>query len=168
MQVTATAAPTRGSQTVNPMATEVLFYHLERQPLETVLPTLVEKTVERGWRAVIEVGSPERVQALNALLWTYKPESFLPHGTKADGPAAEQPVYLTHEGDNPNNATVRFLVDGAALVGFTGYDRIVVMFDGRDPDALSAARTHWKAAKATGAALTYWQQNADGRWEKKG
>jgi DNA polymerase III subunit chi len=150
------------------MQTEVLFYHLERQPLETVLPTLVEKTVERGWRAVIEVGNLERMAALNALLWTYKPESFLPHGTKADGPASDQPVYLTHEADNPNGATVRFLVEGAAPAVFTGYDRIVLMFDGRDPDALAAARGHWKTAKASGATLTYWQQNSDGRWEKKG
>jgi DNA polymerase-3 subunit chi len=149
------------------MTTEVLFYHLERQPLDVVLPTLIEKTVERGWRAVIEVGNPERVQALNALLWTYKPESFLPHGTKMDGPAAEQPVYLTSEADNPNAATVRFLVDGAAPASFAGYDRIVLMFDGRDPDALAAARGHWKAAKGANCALTYWQQNADGRWERK-
>jgi DNA polymerase III subunit chi len=150
------------------MPTEVLFYHLERQPLETVLPTLVEKTVDRGWRAVIQAGDQERVQALNTLLWTYKPESFLPHGAKADGPPAEQPVYLTHESDNPNGANVRFLVDGAAPSEFTGYDRIVLMFDGRDPDALAQARTHWKSAKASGATLTYWQQNGDGRWEKKG
>ncbi len=150
------------------MPTEVLFYHLERQPLETVLPSLIERTVERGWRAVIQAGDPDRVQALNTLLWSYKPESFLPHGTKADGPPAEQPVYLTHESDNPNGATVRFLVDGAAPTTFNGYDRIVLMFDGRDPDALAQARTHWKSAKASGATLTYWQQNGDGRWEKKG
>jgi len=149
------------------MTTEVLFYHLERQPLESVLPTLIEKTVERGWRAVIEVGNAERVQALNALLWTYKPESFLPHGSAADGAEDQQPVYLTSTPDNPNGATVRFLVEGAAPSTFTGYNRIVLMFDGRDPDALAAARKHWKTAKAADCKLTYWQQNADGRWERK-
>jgi DNA polymerase III subunit chi len=148
------------------MATEVLFYHLERQPLESVLPVLVEKTVERGWRAVIETGTADAVQPLNVLLWTYKPESFLPHGAKGDGPAADQPVYITHEADNPNGANVRFLVEGAAPT--TGYDRIVLMFDGRNPDALAAARTHWKAAKTAGATLTYWQQDGDGRWQRKG
>ena len=138
--------------------------------METVLPTLIERVVERGWRAVIEIGNADRVQALNALLWTYKPESFLPHGTSADGPPAEQPVYLTSEPDNPNNATVRFLVEGAAPTTFTGYNRVVVLFDGRNPDALAAARTHWKAAKAVKDAdvkLTYWQQSQDGRWEQK-
>ena len=153
------------------MPTEVLFYHLERQPLETVLPMLVEKTVERGWRAVIEIGDPARLQPINALLWTYKPESFLPHGTKDDGPAGQQPVYLTNEPDNPNNATVRFLVEGAAPTEFSGYDRIVLLFDGRNPDALAAARGHWKramsGAKSGDCKLTYWQQNDDGRWQQK-
>ncbi len=152
------------------MPTEVLFYHLERQPLETVLPTLIERVVERGWRTVIEVGDPERLAALNTLLWTYKPESFLPHGTKADGPPEQQPVYLTTEADNPNSATVRFLVEGAAPSTFSGYNRVVLLFDGRNPDALAAARKHWKEAKAVtdGAIkLTYWQQNQDGRWEQK-
>lgn len=152
------------------MATEVLFYHLEQQPLEAVLPTLLERTVERGWRAVVEVGDKERLAALNALLWTYKPESFLPHGTSADGPPAEQPIYLTSEGDNPNKASVRFLVEGAAPRQFAGYDRVVVLFDGRNPDAIAAARTQWKTAKAAsndGVKLTYWQQNQDGRWVEK-
>ena len=149
------------------MATDVLFYHLERQPLDAVLPTLVEKTVERGWRAVIEVGDPERLQPLNALLWTYKPESFLPHGTKADGPPEQQPVYLTTEPENPNGATVRFLVEGATPVAFEGYERIVLLFDGRNPDALAAARRHWKTAKGSGCKLTYWQQNDEGRWQQK-
>ncbi len=152
------------------MPTEVLFYHLERQPLESVLPTLIERVVERGWRTVIEVGSPERMAALNTLLWTYKPDSFLPHGTKSDGPPADQPVYLTTDADNPNAATVRFLVEGAAPSSFSGYNRVVVLFDGRNPDALAAARRHWKAAKSLpdgDIKLTYWQQNQDGRWEQK-
>lgn len=151
------------------MATEVLFYHLEQQPLEAVLPALLERTVERGWRAVVEVGDRERLAALNALLWTYKPDSFLPHGAMADGPPAEQPIFLTGEADNPNEATVRFLVEGAAPRQFSGYDRVVVLFDGRNPDALAAARSHWKFAKATteDVILTYWQQNQDGRWIKK-
>ena len=93
--------------------TEVLFYHLEHQPLERVLPSLVEKTLERGWRAVVQAGSEERVEALDTLLWTYREESFLPHGTKRDGNPDVQPVYLTTSEDNPNGATVRFLVDGA-------------------------------------------------------
>jgi DNA polymerase III subunit chi len=149
------------------MTTEVLFYHLERQPLETVLPMLIEKVVERGWRTVIEVGLADRLASINTLLWTYKPESFLPHGTKADGPAELQPVYLTGEADNPNGATVRFLVEGAVPTTYAGYDRLVLLFDGRDPDAVKAARGHWKTAKEARCKLTYWQQNGEGRWEQK-
>ncbi len=147
--------------------TEVLFYHLERQPLERVLPSLVERTVARGWRAVVQAGSDERVEALDGLLWTYADESFLPHGTKKDGNIAEQPVFLTTEETNPNGATVRFLVDGAELAELSGYDRVVYLFDGHDPSAVANAREQWKAAKSAGHTISYWQQSSEGRWENR-
>ena len=147
--------------------TDVLFYHLERQPLERVLPSLVERTLSRGWRAVVQAGSEERVEALDTLLWTYSEESFLPHGTKKDGNIAEQPVFLTIDDVNPNGATVRFLVDGADLEDLTGYERIVYLFDGNDESAVARAREQWKAAKGAGCAISYWQQSAEGRWENR-
>jgi DNA polymerase III subunit chi len=147
--------------------TEVLFYHLGRQPLDRVLPGLLEKTLERGWRAVVQAGNQERVDALDALLWTYADDSFLPHGTARDGMTDQQPVFLTAKDDNPNGATVRFLVDGAEAPDLTGYMRVVYIFDGRDEDALAQARVEWKKIKNSGLTVTYWQQNDNGRWEKK-
>ena len=147
--------------------TEVLFYHLEHQPLERVLPSLVERTLERGWRAVVQAGSEERVEALDTLLWTYREESFLPHGTRRDGNSAAQPIYLTSNEENPNGAGVRFLVDGAETAELSGYDRVVYLFDGRDETAVAKAREQWKAAKGAGCQVTYWQQSGEGRWEKK-
>ncbi len=146
---------------------ELLFYHLEHQPLDRILPSLVERTVERGWRAVVQAGTQERLDAIDTLLWTFKDDSFVPHGTSKDGPPAEQPVFLTTTDENPNNAAVRFLVDGAMIQSFAGYLRVVLIFDGQDRAALDAARAQWKAAKAQGCAVTYWQQAQGGRWEKK-
>lgn len=147
--------------------TEVLFYHLEQQTLEKVLPTLVEKTLERGWRAVIQSGSQERLQAIDQTLWTYKEDSFLAHGTAKDGFASEQPVYLTTTGETPNGAGVRFLVEGAEAEAFSGFVRIVYLFDGNDAEAVKTARSQWTAAKSAGCPVTYWQQNPAGRWERK-
>ena len=147
--------------------TEVLFYHLERKPLEAVLPQLLEMTVQRGWRAVLQASSDERLDALDTHLWTYSEESFLPHGTRKDGHTAAQPIYLTTGDDNPNAATVRFMVDGAVAGELTAYNRVVYMFDGRNPDAVQQARSEWKRAKAAGCTVTYWQQAESGRWEKK-
>ena len=130
----------RGLTPYPALMTEVLFYHLEHQPLERVLPSLVEKTLERGWRAVVQAGSEERVEALDTLLWTYREESFLPHGTKRDGNPTAQPVYLTTEEANPNGATVRFLVDGAETPDLTAYARVVYLFEGRDSGAVAKAR----------------------------
>lgn len=147
--------------------TEVLFYQLERQPLDRVLPGLLEKTLERGWRAVVQAGGKERLEALDALLWTYSEESFLPHGTVSDGFADRQPIFLTIEDKNPNSAQVRFFVDGAECPDFSGYERIVYLFDGRDETERGLARRQWKTARDSGAQVTYWQQNDRGRWEKK-
>lgn len=147
--------------------TEVLFYHLERQPLERVLPSLLERTLERGWRAVVQSGSTERLEALDLTLWTYSDESFLPHGTARDGDPARQPIYLTVGDETPNGAGVRFLVDGAEASGFQGFTRIVFLFDGRDADERAKARAQWQAARAAGCAVTYWRQSDSGRWEKQ-
>jgi len=148
--------------------TEVLFYHLQRQPLERVLPQLLERSVERGWRVVVQAGSEERVEALDAHLWTYRDDSFLPHGTAAAGEPAAQPILLTTAEHNPNGATVRFLLDGVPIPPDAGsYDRLVLMFNGEDDDATAAARAAWSASKAKGFEVTYWQPDAQGRWQRK-
>ena len=148
--------------------TEILFYHLQHQPPERVLPTLLEKSIERGWRVVVQAASEERVAALDAHLWTFRDDSFLSHGTARDPDAREQPIVLTLEDDNPNGATVRFLLDGAGLPSDAAvYQRIVLLFDGEDPDALAAARARWSEAKAAGFDVTYWQPDEHGRWQRK-
>ena len=147
--------------------TEVYFYHLESRTLEQVLPTLLERSLQKGWRAAVQAASKERVEALNTLLWVYREDSFLPHGAASDGSAAGQPIYLTDEDENPNGAAVRFLVDGAKFDDGGGYTRLVHIFDGHDEAAVSDARAAWAAAKDKGYAVSYWQQDGDGRWEQK-
>src|SRR5690242_5974305 len=129
--------------------TEVLFYHLQGQPLDRVLPTLLERSLERGLRIVVQAASDQRVEALDAHLWTYRDDAFLPHGTERDGEPAAQPVLITVREQNPNGAHVRFLIDGVALPGdAASYERIVVLFDGDDADAVTQARAQWSDAKA--------------------
>ena len=149
------------------MSTEVFFYHLEHRSLESVLPELLERTLQRGWRAVVQAGSPERVETLNTHLWTFADDSFLPHGAGRDGAPERQPIYLTHGDDNPNSAQVRFLTDGVDAADLSGYSRAVFLFDGRSEEALQRARLQWKAVKAAGLSATYWQQTEAGKWEKK-
>lgn len=145
---------------------EVLFYHLKHQPLERVLPSLLERTLARGWRAVVHSGDGERLDAIDVALWTYREDSFLPHGTKKDGHVAEQPVYLTTEDETPNGAGVCFLVEGAVRNRFEGFIRVVHLFDGRNEGAVLQARKEWAAAKTAGLAVTYWRQDENGRWIK--
>lgn len=147
--------------------TEVLFYHLERGALEDVLPGLLEKTLERRWKAVVRAGSRERVEKLDSYLWTYRDESFLPHGAAGDG--ADQPVWLTDKDETPNGADLLFLVDSAKAdaAALGNFVRCVTIFDGRDEDALADARKFWKESKDAGHEVTYWKQTPQGRWEKQ-
>jgi len=149
--------------------TEIRFYHLQGQKLESVLPMLLEKSMERGWRVVVQGGSDERLEALDAHLWTYRDDGFLPHGTSREPDAAMQPVLLTANDGNPNSASVRFLIDGAPMpTDAEAYERIVLVFDGTDDEAVAAARAHWNDAKARGLPASYWQPDEAGRWQQKG
>jgi DNA polymerase-3 subunit chi len=148
--------------------TEVLFYHLQNMSLESVLPPLLEKSLERGWRVVVQATTPERADALDAHLWTYRDDSFLPHATWRVADAAEQPIVLAIEDGNPNQAQVRFLVDNAPLPPDSGsYQRMVLVFNGDDDDALAAARAAWADCKTRGFEVTYWQADERGRWQRR-
>jgi len=147
---------------------EILFYHLQGQKLEGVLPALLEKSLERGWKVIVHGASEERIEALDAHLWTYRDDGFLPHGTWREPDASAQPVLLTVNDGNPNAASVRFLIDGAPVpADAEAYQRIVMLFDGEDEDVVAAARAHWTEAKAKGFEVTYWQPDEQGRWAKK-
>lgn len=146
---------------------EVLFYHLTESTLEEALPGLLERSLRRGWRVVVQSGTEERRDVLDAHLWTFRDDSFLAHATDREPHAAEQPVLLTTGQDNGNAAAVRFLVDGAAPPDLQPYERAVFLFDGHDQQQVETAREQWKSMRAGAHAVTYWQQTPDRRWEKK-
>jgi DNA polymerase-3 subunit chi len=150
--------------------TETLFYHLERRSLEEILPGLVEKSRQRGWKALIRADTADRADALDTLLWTYDDQSFVAHAQLGDGEAARQPVLITVEEGNPNAAEIAFFVGGAQPGDWAGLNdlaRIVMLFDGRDEVALASARAAWKEAKAAGHDVTYWKETPSGKFEKQ-
>lgn len=148
--------------------TEVLFYQLKGQRLEDVLPPLIARSLERGWRVAVQASSDERIEALDAHLWTWRDDAFLPHGTWRDAEAAAQPVLLTVNEENPNGAVVRFLVEGAGMPAEpAAYQRLVLLFNGDDPEALETARERWAKAKAEGFEVTYWRADENGAWQRQ-
>lgn len=147
--------------------TEIGFYHLQRSPLERALPMLLEKVLEAGKRAVVVASSEERIEQLNGVLWTYRPDSFVPHGSARDGNAEAQPIWLATAPENPNDAGILVLTDGATADDFDGFERCLEMFDGNDDAAVAAARERWTGYKAAGHDVVYYQQTESGGWEKK-
>jgi DNA polymerase-3 subunit chi len=150
---------------------EVWFYHLDRHPLEAALPLILEKTLERGWRAIVRAGSAERLEMLDNHLWVWRTDSFLPHGRRGDPYPEHHPVYLTTGTENPNRAQALVIIDRAEFPeiagdGLSAFARAMVLFNGRDEAALGEARAHWKAAQAAGRDTAYWQQTPQGGWSR--
>lgn len=147
---------------------EVLFYHLTTTPLERSLPEILSRALQRGWRVVVRVGSDAQLSMVDDMLWRYDDASFLPHGTAALGHADKQPIYLTTGPENPAQANVLMLVEGARVdpTEASGFERICLMFDGNAPEALDAARADWITVRDTGLSGKYWAQ-VEGKWVEK-
>jgi len=146
---------------------EVWFYHLERTALDQALPELLDKTLQKGWRALVRTGDAQRLDHLDGWLWSYRDDSFLPHGLAGEPLADRQPILLTIDADNLNAAQALFLIDGAEASSLDGYERCILMFDGRDEAATAEARARWKTFKAAGHPVSYWRQGAERGWEKQ-
>ena len=145
---------------------EVWFYHLERTGLDQALPELLEKTLQKGWKAIVRTPTADRIDHLDSWLWGYRDDSFLPHAPVGEADAARQPILLTTGTDNPNAADALFLVDGAEPGDLAGYQRCIVLFDGADQEQLRVARVQWTSLKARGLPASYWKQQPRG-WEKQ-
>jgi DNA polymerase III subunit chi len=146
---------------------EVWFYHLERAALDQVLPELLEKTLSRGWRALVRSGDSERIEHLDSWLWAYRDDSFLPHGTAREPSAGRQPILLTSSEDAENGAQALFVIDDAEPGDISRYERCILIFDGRDEAAVVAARRRWSAFKAAGLPVAYWRQGEARGWERQ-
>ena len=147
---------------------EIRFYHLTQTPLEGALPTMLERTLERGQRAVVRGGHAGRLRFLDSLLWTANEASFLPHGIDGDPEPGRHPIWLTTAEAAPNAPDVLFLIDGAdaETAEMASVETTAILFDGHDPAAVEAARGQWRRVTAAGFAGVYWAQE-QGRWVKK-
>ncbi len=150
--------------------TDLRFYHLTATSVEQALPLMLSKTLERGKRAQLRFVTAERLEAVNQHLWTYEQASFLPHGGPKQGRAEAQPIWLTLDDDNPNQAEYLFLLEGRAPDVLQGYEMVALLFDARDEVAMAAARQHWKTLSQDQhlrAGLSYWRQTPQGGWDKQ-
>ena len=145
------------------------FYHLQKQSLNEILPKLLHKVLNSGKRALIKTDSEATSEEINNWLWVYKEDSFMPHGSKKDGFAEQQPIWICSDGNNANHAEFLFLVKGSEPDGteLSAYERIFNIFDGNSETALIQARRLWKEYKDQGHNVCYWQQSAQGTWEQK-
>lgn len=147
--------------------TEIRFYHLEHSGLESALPALIDKALSQNHKIIVKLPNDEKVEALNEHLWTFNPQSFIPHGSEKDAKPERQPVWLCANDDNPNKADVLILAQGAQSEKLKEFKLVCEMLNGHNPEEVTAARTRWKSYKDQGLEVTYWQQSPQGGWEKK-
>lgn len=146
--------------------TEIQFYHLLTSPLEKTLPKLLERALTANMRCVVRVSSPQAGKKLDDMLWEHE-NRFLPHGTAQDAHPDRQPVYITHEDENPNQASVLVITDGLQINDTKHYTKILDLFDGHQESQVAAARLRWKHYKDAGIKLTYNKQQAGGGWKQE-
>ncbi len=149
------------------LMTEISFYHLQTENVAAALPKLLERALDAGLRAIVRCAQSAQLKELDKALWSYDAASFLPHGIDKSANAADQPILLSLNTDNPNQATAVFVIDQAPLDSLDGFERCFYMFDGTSEPLTAHAREQWKALKEAGHALKYWQQSDSGKWEEK-
>ncbi len=147
--------------------TEISFYHLTKSPLQQALPQLLEKILASGKRAVVLCVDKNQLTEIDKLLWTYRPESFLAHGSKKDGHTEKQPIYLTVEEENPNNADFLVNLSGDEPNFLANFERCLDIFNGHNDEEVAQARNRWKSYQSNEVlSPTYWKQDDNGRWSK--
>ena len=143
---------------------QVDFYQLGSRPVEHVLPRIAERLVESGGRLLVVSGSDAQLTLLDASLWAWKPESFLPHVIADGADDAGQPILLSRLTEAPNGARNIALVDGEWRDQALDFDRAFHFFD---VETLEAARAAWRALNdREGVERRYWAQDDDGKWSQ--
>jgi len=99
------------------------FYHLEASTLEGVLPGLLEKTLAKGWRALVKL--PEaKLEQLDNFLWTFREDAFLPHGREDEPQAELQPILLSATTESAERGRWKALKEtGASLAYYQQNER---------------------------------------------
>jgi DNA polymerase-3 subunit chi len=144
---------------------EIRFYHLQKQSLEQALPRILSKALDQGHKIIIKT-KKDTIEAVSELLWNTELDPFLAHGSVFEKNEELQPIYITDEEKNPNQADILILINGEAYNNMDKFKLCCEIFDGNNQDALSQARLKWKEYKDAKLNTTYWQEDAQGKWKK--
>ena len=142
---------------------KVDFYHLTRSPLDRVLPRIAQRLHDDGERLLLLSENADQRRHLDMLLWSYAPDSFLPHAEAGTGDDARQAVLIASEPTDANAARNVAIVDGRWRDEALTFDRAFHFFG---EDHIAAARAAWKGlADREDVERRYWRQG-DGGWEQ--
>jgi DNA polymerase-3 subunit chi len=130
------------------MTEQVDFYVLDREDARQrmiVACRLAEKAYQRDLRALLLAESAGEAESLDALLWTFTDQSFVPHGLVVNGSAADPsaPVQLTADAARAPDADLLVNLSHRVPDGFERYPRIAEIVDA-EPGRRERARERFK------------------------
>ena len=150
--------------------TEIVIYEFANTEPMKALPALVQKCLEQKWKVVIQCESEQIRDDLNSFLWLFEKNSFLPHGTEADGFSNKQPIFLTCINENPNSANAKIAfgkVDTGEIDSISEFDRYMVVVDSKDKETVKVAGEFFQKLSKSGYQAKYQKQNSNGGWSER-
>jgi DNA polymerase III subunit chi len=144
---------------------QVDFYHLTFAPVERVLPRIAERVLQDNGRLLVVSADEALAERLDAHLWNYRPDSFLPHGRAGKPDEVEQPVLIAPACEAINGARNIALADGVWRNEALGFERAFLLFG---EDLIDGARTAWRdLGNHENVERRFWKQDEEGKWSRE-
>lgn len=141
--------------------TRIDFYLLQEQAQGnrfTLACRLVEKAYRQQHRIFIYTASQEESQHMDRLLWTYRQDSFIPHGLLHKVDTALTPVLIGHEDDAGNEHDVLVNLSNKVPAFFSRFERLAEPLD-QTPELVTAGRERFRYYRERGYPLNHHEIN---------
>ena len=142
------------------MSTKALFYQA-LSPLHT-LPRLLETLYREGIKCLVYTPPLHQRDEINGLLWTYRADSFLPHGRCSDPYAEAQPILVSHQCVPRNGATACLMLNGNGPENLSVFHAYYYLFQAGHEASTQGSRTHWRRHQEAGHTLSLHRQDEKG------
>ena len=145
--------------------TEFAFYKTSNFRVDETFYVLAQKALEKNLNSVVIFETKEVLKDISIMLWSKKPESFLPHSIERDNLSNDSPIYLTTREDNPNKSQVIFSPEGVLVKKSKNWKRCIYIFDHDDISKFDRLKEYYFLLENSEEKIELYEQNK-GNWIK--
>ena len=136
--------------------TEVIFVEATASRMEIRACEIAEKSYAQGDRIQIIAIDEEQAVRLDDLLWTYRPENFVPHTLwKGMDSEPDQPVIITTLKEPLPGITSLLTMDYCPVNIVKQFAKVIHVVVVDDQERLEASRRYWTLLKDAGFSLRH-------------